>query len=200
MSPSLKDRLFNEVLLARTRVYHVGQPTPLQKISIPDLDAEIYIKREDLSPINAYKWRGAYNCTAVLKDQGATTVVAASAGNHAQGVALAARLLGMHAKIFMPLPTPLMKQNAVKLHGGDAVEIILAGDNFDQVSAQALSYCKEHNYAYVHPFDDIHTIAGQATIADELVLSGDGPFDHVTGAFLHIPQVVVIGHVVNASD
>lgn len=178
-NPALKDRLFNEVLLARTRVYHVGQPTPLQQITIPGIDAEVFIKREDLSPINAYKWRGAYNCTAVLKAQGATTVVAASAGNHAQGVALAARLLGMQAKIFMPLPTPLMKQNAVKLHGGEHVEIILAGDNFDQVSAQALAYCTENNFAYVHPFDDIHTIAGQATIADELVLSGDGPFDHV---------------------
>ena len=179
MSPSLTDRLFHEVLLARTRVYHVGQPTPLQKIVIPGIDAQVFIKREDLSPINAYKWRGAYNCTAVLMAKGATTVVAASAGNHAQGVALAARMLGIQAKIFMPLPTPLMKQHAVKLHGGDAVEIILAGDNFDQVSAQALAYCAENNFAYVHPFDDIHTIAGQATIADELVLSGDGPFDHV---------------------
>ncbi len=179
MSPSLKDRLFNEVLLARTRVYHVGKPTPLQEISIPGIEARVFIKREDLSPINAYKWRGAYNCTAVLKAQGVTTVVAASAGNHAQGVALAARMLGIQAKIFMPLPTPLMKQNAVKLHGGSHVEIILAGDNFDQVSAQALAYCTENNFAYVHPFDDIHTIAGQATIADELVLSGDGPFDHV---------------------
>lgn len=179
MTYSLKDQLFNEILLARTRVYHVGSATPLQKISIPELDAQIYIKREDLSPINAYKWRGAYNCTSVLKEKGAKTVVAASAGNHAQGVALAARTLGISAKIFMPLPTPLMKQQAVKLHGGSAVEIILAGDTFDQVAAQARDYCQRSGFAYVHPFDDIHTIAGQATIADELVLSGEGPFDFV---------------------
>ncbi len=179
LNPALKDQLFSEVLLARTRVYHVGSATPLEQIRIPGMDAEIYIKREDLSPINAYKWRGAYNCTSVLKDLGAKTVVAASAGNHAQGVALAARMLGIQAKIFMPLPTPLMKQTAVKLHGGDHVEVILAGDTFDQVSAEAKAYTEKHKYHYVHPFDDIYTIAGQATIADELVLSGQGPFDYV---------------------
>ncbi len=177
---NVNDQLFSEVLLARTRVYHAGAATPLERISIPGIDAEIYLKREDLSPINAYKWRGAYNCTAVLKEQkGARVVVAASAGNHAQGVALAARMLGITAKIFMPLPTPMMKQRAVKLHGGDAVEIILVGDNFDHAAREALAYCATHNYAYVHPFDDLYTIAGQATIADELVLAGDGPFDHV---------------------
>jgi len=176
----LKDQLFAEVLLARTRVYHAGEPTPLQRISIPGIDAQVFIKREDLSPINAYKWRGAYNCTAVLKEkQNAKVVVAASAGNHAQGVALAARMLGIQAKIFMPLPTPLMKQNAVKLHGGNHVEIILVGDTFDVASKEARDYCAKHAYAYVHPFDDIYTIAGQATIADELALSGEGPFDHV---------------------
>lgn len=177
---SLKERLLAEALLARTRVYDVGQPTPLQKISIPGIDAQIFIKREDLSPINAYKWRGAYNCTAVLKEsQNAKVVVAASAGNHAQGVALAARKLGIQAKIFMPLPTPMMKQNAVKLHGGENVEVILTGDTFDHASAEAKAYTEKNGYAYVHPFDDIHTIAGQATIADELVLSGEGPFDYV---------------------
>lgn len=184
MNATLKDQLFEEILRARTRVYRVGQPTPLQKISVPGIDAEIYIKREDLSPINAYKWRGAYNCTAVLNEaKGINTVVAASAGNHAQGVALAARLLGLQAKIFMPLPTPLMKQRAVKLHGQDHVEIILVGDTYDQASDAAKDYTAKNNFAYVHPFDDVYTIAGQATIADELVLSGEGPFDY---AFVQI--------------
>lgn len=184
MNATLKDQLFQEILRARTRVYRVGQPTPLQQIRIPEIDATIYIKREDLSPINAYKWRGAYNCTAVLNEtKGIKTVVAASAGNHAQGVALAAKLLGLQAKIFMPLPTPLMKQRAVKLHGGDHVEIILVGDTYDQASDAAKTYTAEHNFAYVHPFDDIYTMAGQATIADELVLSGEGPFDY---AFVQI--------------
>lgn len=176
MTP-LTQQLFSEVLLARTRVYHAGSATPLERIRIPCIEAEIFIKREDLSPINAYKWRGAYNCTAVLKERGAKVVVAASAGNHAQGVALAARMLGIQAKIFMPLPTPLMKQDAVKRHGGGAVEVILTGDMFDQTSAEARAYCDKHGYHYVHPFDDLYTIAGQATIADELVLSGDAPFD-----------------------
>lgn len=175
----LKEQLFSEVLLARTRVYKAGQATPLEKIRIPGIDATIYIKREDLSPINAYKWRGAYNCTASFAEKGAKTVVAASAGNHAQGVALAARMLGIEAKIFMPLPTPLMKQDAVKLHGGAHVEVILVGDTYDQASAEAQAYSEKYGHAYVHPFDDIHTIAGQATIADELVLSGEVPFDYV---------------------
>ncbi len=176
---SPKEQLFSEVLLARTRVYHAGSATPLEKIRIPSIDAEIFIKREDLSPINAYKWRGAYNATAVLKEKGAKMVVAASAGNHAQGVALAARMLGIEAKIFMPLPTPLMKQDAVKRHGQNAAEVILVGDNFDQTSAEARAYCDKHGYDYVHPFDDLYTIAGQATIADELALCGEGPFDVV---------------------
>ena len=180
MSQSLKDQLFSEILRARTRVYRVGEPTPLQTIKVPSVDATIYIKREDLSPINAYKWRGAYNATAYLNEtKGTKTVVAASAGNHAQGVALAAKLLGISAKIFMPTPTPMMKQNAVKLHGGDNVEIVLVGDTYDHASDAAKKYVADTGHDYVHPFDDIRTIAGQATIADELVLSGEGPFDYV---------------------
>ncbi len=179
MTQPLKDQLFSEILRARTRVYRVGEKTPLERIKILSLDAEIFVKREDLSPINAFKWRGAYNCVAYLNETSASkTVVAASAGNHAQGVALAARLLGLQAKIFMPLPTPLMKQNAVKLHGGENVEIILTGDTYDQAADAAKKYVSDNGFAYVHPFDDIYTIAGQATIADELVLSGEGPFDY----------------------
>jgi threonine dehydratase len=175
---TLKDQLFAQILLARTRVYRAGTATPLQRITIAGINAEIFIKREDISPINAYKWRGAYNCTAVAVEQkNAKTVVAASAGNHAQGVALAARMLGIQAKIFMPLTTPMMKQNAVKLHGAGHVEIMLGGDTFDQAAAAARAYCEQHGHAYIHPFDDIHTIAGQATIADELV--GEGSFDFV---------------------
>ena len=172
--------LHAEILRARTRVYRAGNPTPLQKLNIPDIPAQIFVKREDLSPINAYKWRGAYNCTAQLVEtKGVKTVVAASAGNHAQGVALAARMMGITAKIFMPLSTPLMKQKAVKLHGGNNVEIVLTGDTYDQASDAARQYVTEHNLPYVHPFDDIYTIAGQATIADEAMLSGEGPFDYV---------------------
>jgi threonine dehydratase len=117
--------------MARQRVYAVGQPTPLQALDLPDR-GQVYVKREDLSPIHAYKWRGAYNRMAMLsaeeRDQG---VVASSAGNHAQGVALAARRLGIHAKIIMPGSAPLMKQRAVARHGGEWAEVILHVDTFD---------------------------------------------------------------------
>lgn len=197
-----------EVLRARTRVYKVGDKTPLQPLPLPDKDFDVFIKREDLGPINAYKWRGAYNAVYVHhKNSGCGTVVAASAGNHAQGVALAARKLGIQAKIYMPLATPLMKQTAVKKHGGDHVEVILIGDTYDETSAAAKAYCAENNYTYIHPFDDIYTMAGQATIADEIMLSDTGPFDFafvqiggggMAGAVaawlkVHNPDIKIIG-------
>jgi threonine dehydratase len=173
-------QLHQEILKARTRVYRAGDKTPLQSLSLPDIEAKIFVKREDLSPINAYKWRGAYNCTAhLVETKGVKTVVAASAGNHAQGVALSARMLGITAKIFMPTSTPLMKQKAVKQHGGNHVDIILVGDTYDQASDAAKQYVAETGLPYVHPFDDLYTIAGQATIADELMLSGEAHFDYV---------------------
>lgn len=184
MNPALEDRLFEEILRARPRVYDVGAPTPIQDISLPENPYQVFIKREDLGPINAYKWRGAYNAVRVYHEKnGCKTVVAASAGNHAQGVALAARELGLKAKIYMPLSTPMMKQVAVKRHGGDAVDIILTGDTYNESSDAAKEYAKKHKLTYIHPFDDIYTIAGQATIADEIMLSGRGGFDY---AFVQI--------------
>ncbi|QHI70715.1 pyridoxal-phosphate dependent enzyme [Tichowtungia aerotolerans] len=171
------DQLFEEILRARTRVYRAGAPTPLQPMRLPEAGAcEVFIKREDLGPINAYKWRGAYNAVAAYHQQtGCETVVAASAGNHAQGVARAARLLGIQAKIFMPLAAPLLKQEAVRQHGGDHVEIILTGDTYNEADQAARSFAEEHDLTYIHPFDDLYTMAGQATIADEIMLSGTVP-------------------------
>ena len=163
--------------MARQRVYEIGAPTPLEAVSVP-IDAEVFVKREDLSPIHAYKWRGAYNRMAMLPPgEYAGGVVAASAGNHAQGVAAAARHLGVNARIYMPASAPKMKQTAVKLHGGDQVEIILHGDNFDAASALALEDVAETGAVYIHPFDDMGTMGGQGTLADEVVMSGQGPFD-----------------------
>jgi threonine dehydratase len=180
MDKNVRTQLTEEILRARTRVYHVGEKTPLQKLPYTGSNYEIFIKREDLGPINAYKWRGAYNAVSVHKSKtGCETVVAASAGNHAQGVALAASKLGIKAKIFMPLPTPMMKRVSVERHGGENVEIILTGDTYDESSKAAKKYCEKNNYTYIHPFDDIYTIAGQATIADEIMLSDKGPFDIV---------------------
>jgi threonine dehydratase len=184
MSKNTSEQLFEEALRARTRVYQAGQPTPLQEIYNNGGGYQIFVKREDLGPINAYKWRGAYNAVAVHHAKtGCNTVVAASAGNHAQGVALAARMLGLKAKIFMPLSAPAMKQSSVKRHGGDHVEIILHGDAYNEAAEAAKKYVEAHNSTYIHPFDDLYTMAGQATIADEIMLSGQGPFDY---AFVQI--------------
>ncbi len=175
---TLSDRLFEEILQARQRVYAVGEPTPLQKLNLPGIPAPVYAKREDLGPIRAYKWRGAYNCMASLpqeaRDRG---IVAASAGNHAQGVALAARVLNCHATIFMPRSTPEVKQSEVRRHGGNHVEIVLHGDSYDETAAAAHNYCDEHGCTFVHPYDDLVTMGGQGTLADEVVMSGEGPFE-----------------------
>lgn len=175
-SDSLIRSLRQEILFARRRIYEVGQATPLESIELDDLS--IFVKREDLSPIHAYKWRGAYNCMAQLSsDQLSNGVVTASAGNHAQGVALAAKKLGTQAIIFMPLATPRMKQVAVKQHGGSHVEIRLTGDTYDAASAAAHDYGKAHRLTYIHAYDDLAVMAGQGTLADEIVMSGRGPFD-----------------------
>lgn len=172
--------LFEEILRARQFVYEVGEETPLQQLKLRDIDALVYVKREDLGPIKAYKWRGAYNCMINLSAlQRAKGVVAASAGNHGQGVALAARQLGCKAYVFMPRSTPEVKQRAVQRHGGDAVEIYLIGDSYDAACAAAKTFCQENSMSFVHPYDDLSTMGGQGTLADEVVLSGEGPFDRI---------------------
>ncbi len=177
---TLKNELFDEILQARQRVYAVGTPTPLQEICLPGVKATIYAKREDLGPIKAYKWRGAYNCMAKLTpEQRSRGVVAASAGNHGQGVALAARRLQCKAHIFMPRSTPEVKQNAVRMHGGETVEIVLTGDSYDAASHAAHEFAEAHGLTFVHPYDHLYTMGGQGTLADEVVMSGKGPFDRV---------------------
>ncbi|MEM7792028.1 MAG: pyridoxal-phosphate dependent enzyme, partial [Verrucomicrobiota bacterium] len=175
-SESLIRRLRQEIVFARQRIYEVGKPTPLQKITSEELT--IFVKREDISPINAYKWRGAYNRMAQLTtEERSYGVVTASAGNHAQGVALSANKLGTKATIFMPLATPRMKIAAVKRLGGDRVEIRLEGDTYDTASAAAHLHAEKYSQTYIHAYDDLAVMAGQGTLADEIVMSGDGPFD-----------------------
>lgn len=174
------NRLFEEILAARERVYTVGEPTPLQQLSIPGIDADVWVKREDLGPIKAYKWRGAYNAMAVLTSaQRLRGVVAASAGNHAQGVALAAQKLDCQAVIYMPRSTPEVKQREVIRLGGKAVEIRLVGDTYDDAGVAAREYCESTNGVYIHPYDSELVMGGQGTLADEVVMSGKGPFDRV---------------------
>ncbi len=181
---SLDRRLRQEILFARERVYRFGKPTPLEKLNLPGNGPEIWVKREDLSAVKSYKWRGACNRMATLtsseKHRG---VVTASAGNHAQGVALAARTLGIRARIYMPRSTPKVKQSAVLHHGGELVEIHLAGDSYDEAVQAAREDEAETGAVYVHAYDDLQVMAGQGTLADEVVLSGHGPFD---AAYLQI--------------
>ena len=173
-----RSALEKEILLARQRVYRAGSPTPLEKMELEDF-GEIFVKREDVSPIKAYKWRGSFNRMALIPEEDREhPVVAASAGNHAQGVALAARILGMRARIFMPKTTPEVKRAAVLDKGGDSVEISLVGDGYDDALAAAKEYARSGG-VFVHAYDDPYVIAGQATMADEIVLSGQGPFDVV---------------------
>ena len=180
----LDRQLRQEILFARERVYRFGRATPLERLDLPGAGPEIWVKREDLSPVKAYKWRGACNRMAVLTPaEAARGVVTASAGNHAQGVALAACALGIRARIYMPRSTPKVKQAAVLLHGGEFVEIHLAGDSYDDAVSAARADEAASGAVYIHAYDDLKVMAGQGTLADEVVLSGHGPFD---AAYLQI--------------
>ena len=132
--------------------------------------AKIYLKREDLQIVRSYKLRGAYNLMSQLStDQLAKGVVTASAGNHAQGVAYAAARLKIRATIYMPLTTPNQKVERVAHFGGRFVTIELAGKNFDEACRLANRYCDDSGATFVHPFDDLRVIYGQATIGKEIL-------------------------------
>jgi len=172
----MPERLFQSILMARQRVYEYGEPTPLEQFNWEGI--HVSIKREDLSFIHAYKWRGACNRMALLSaSERRQGVICASAGNHAQGVAWAASRLGVSAKIFMPQVTPSMKRRAVQRIGGRHVEVVIHGESFDLASAEARRVGEVEQRVFVHPYDDIETMAGQGTLADEIVMSGKGPFD-----------------------
>jgi threonine dehydratase len=180
----LDRQLRQEILLARERVYRFGRATPLEQIKLPGAGPEIWVKREDLSAVKSYKWRGACNRMATLSaSETARGVVTASAGNHAQGVALAARTLRIRARIYMPRSTPKVKQDAVLHHGGEFVEIHLTGDSYDEAVSAARADEAASRAIYIHAYDDLKVMAGQGTLADEVVLSGAGPFD---AAYLQI--------------
>jgi threonine dehydratase len=151
------------------RVYDVAQETPLEYA--PNLSArlnnKLLLKREDMQSVFSFKLRGAYNKMAQLPpDMLAQGVIAASAGNHAQGVALAARRLGTRAIIVMPVTTPQVKVNAVKARGG---EVVLYGDTYDDAYAFARQLEADKGLTFIHPFDDPDVIAGQGTIGMEIM-------------------------------
>jgi threonine dehydratase len=156
-------------LILTSRVYDVAQETPLDPAPRLSrrLGNEILLKREDLQPIFSYKLRGAYNRIAHLSaDERQRGVIAASAGNHAQGVAYAARHLKIHAVIVMPQTTPEIKIDAVRDLGA---EVVLFGDSYADAEARCHELAVERRMVFVHPFDDPLVIAGQGTVGDEIL-------------------------------
>lgn len=155
--------------IEQSRVYEVAKKTPLDMQ--PNLSARIgnkvLLKREDKQAVFSFKLRGAYNKMAHLSAAAlARGVIAASAGNHAQGVAMSAQKLGCRAVIVMPTTTPLIKINAVKSRGA---EVVLFGDSYTEAYTHALNLEKSQNLTFVHPYDDPDVIAGQGTIAMEIL-------------------------------
>jgi threonine dehydratase len=159
--------LFKQVLTAR--VYDLAERTPLdaaQGLSA-QFDNTILLKREDLQPVFSFKVRGAYNRIAQLApEQRAAGVICASAGNHAQGVALSARHLGIPALVVMPVTTPRIKVGAVKRLGA---EVVLKGDSYSEAAAHCAGLVQSTGMAFIHPFDDPLVIAGQGTVGHELL-------------------------------
>lgn len=140
--------------------------------------ANVYLKREDLQVVRSFKIRGAYyKMTQLSKAEGEKGVVCASAGNHAQGVALACAILGIHGRIYMPTTTPKQKMNRVKHFGETWVEIVLTGDTFDDANITAKAYAKENDKPFIHPFDDPDVIAGQGTVGLEIIEDSRVPID-----------------------
>jgi len=165
--------------ILNARVYDVARETPLEFAPLMSqrIGNDAWLKREDLQPVFSFKLRGAYNKMMNLSDEArAKGVVAASAGNHAQGVALAARKLGVRAKIVMPVTTPGIKVDAVRSYGAS---VILHGDTFDEAAAKALEIVDKEGMTFLHPFDDPDVIAGQGTIAVEITRQISKPADYV---------------------
>ena len=162
-----------------SRVYDVAVETPLQTARqlSERLGNKVWLKREDLQPVFSFKIRGAYNkLTQLSAEERARGVVTASAGNHAQGLALAAKVLGVKATIVMPKTTPEIKVEGVRSRGG---KVVLHGDSFPEALAYSLKLVDEKGYVYIHPYDDPHTIAGQGTVAMEILRQHPGPLDAI---------------------
>ena len=196
----------NKIYEAQERIKDVVVKTPFSYA--PYLSeasgCEVYLKKENLQVTGAFKIRGAYNKIASLSDeQRKSGVVAASAGNHAQGVAFSAQKFGINATIIMPESTPLTKINGVRHYGAT---VILAGSNYDEAYAYARQYGEENSLVFVHPFEDDEVMAGQGTVALEILedaqdldavlipVGGGGLISGMAKAFKSInPRIQVIG-------
>jgi threonine dehydratase len=196
----------NKIYEAKERIKDVVVDTPFSHAPYLSEIAgcKVYLKKENLQVTGAFKIRGAYNKIASLSDeQRACGVVAASAGNHAQGVALSASKFGIKAVIVMPESTPLTKVNGVKHFGA---QVILAGSNYDEAYAYAKTYGRENSLTFVHPFEDEEVIAGQGTVALDILdkcedldavlipIGGGGLIAGMATAFKALnPKIEVIG-------
>ncbi|SNR60465.1 threonine dehydratase [Methylobacillus rhizosphaerae] len=196
------------------RVYDVASKTPLDLLSNISgrFNNQILLKREDMQPVFSFKLRGAYNKMAQLSTEAlAHGVITASAGNHAQGVALAAKNAGCRAVIVMPVTTPSIKIDAVRSRGG---EVVLAGESYTDAYNHALKLMEEQQLTFVHPFDDPDVIAGQGTVAVEILQDHPEPIEAIfcpvggggliAGVAAYIkavrPEIKVIGVEVNDAN
>ena len=167
---------------AKVRLKNIIFHTPLMKNDFysEQYGSTIYLKREDLQIVRSYKIRGAYNKMATLsKKELLNGVVCASAGNHAQGVALACQKLQVKGKIFMPTTTPQQKIKKVKSFGKSFIEVLLTGDTYDDSYKEAIKEAKKNQLAFIHPFDDEKVIEGQGTVGLEILEDCDAPIDYI---------------------
>ncbi|WP_283608437.1 threonine ammonia-lyase IlvA [Mycolicibacterium poriferae] len=157
---------------AARRIAGVVSTTPLQfseRLS-QITGAQVYLKREDLQAVRSYKLRGAYNLLMQLSpDEKAAGVVCSSAGNHAQGFALACRSMGVHGRVYVPAKTPKQKRDRIRYHGGDFIELIVGGKTYDMAAEAAREDVARTGATLVPPYDDVRTMAGQGTIAVEIL-------------------------------
>lgn len=206
---SFQSTFIRSVQEAATRLKQVVSRTPLQLNATlsKQFGANIYLKREDLQVVRSYKLRGAYNMMSSLSQEELEGgVVCASAGNHAQGFAYSCKALNIKGTIFMPSITPKQKITQTKMFGEDNIEVILTGDTYDDCANAAKRFTAQNHMTFVHPFDDMKVIEGQATVALEISEQLD-PIDYVIlpigggglcagiGNFMHLasPSTQIIG-------
>lgn len=175
--PTLKD-----VETASEKLKEVVSLTPLSKnVRYSKMfGSNVFFKREDLQQVRSYKIRGAYNKMSSLTEVEAENgIVCASAGNHAQGVALSCKLLKIKGTIYMPAPTPNQKIEQVKMFGSDFIDVVLVGDTFDDAYEASMLECERLNKTFIHPFNDEKVIEGQATVGLEIMDQAQHPIHYV---------------------
>ncbi|WP_379136648.1 threonine ammonia-lyase IlvA [Paenibacillus sp. sgz500958] len=179
-----EDRIvgMEDIVRAHHMLREVIVRTPLQRDAVlsAKYNCNVFLKREDLQIVRSFKIRGAYHMIRSLSaEESKKGIVCASAGNHAQGVAYSCKALGIRGKVYMPTTTPNQKVKQVRKFGGEYVEVILKGDTFDDAYDEALQACIDYGMTLIHPFDEPKIIAGNGTIAMEIMESMEQPADYV---------------------